>query len=181
MGKKIIITGANFSTNGIKENHIDFEVSTSQGIIMVAGSSEGKLGPNDSTYHNKYVHSSGSVIKLYPNDTIAVLTVPNQNLRACMISYHSVTSVYPDNIVNTTYQTIGSYYKRTANTGPTSLPIKLLNDTDHVLYLVIEYSVESGRISPTAYPTIAYRIYTDNPENYEADPEAEGIDSGQAE
>ena len=177
MGKKIIITGANFSTNGIKEIYIDFEVSTAQGIIMVTGSSEGKLGPTDGAYHTKYVHSSGSVIKLYPNDTIAVLTVPNQNLRTCMVSYHSVTAVYPDNIANTTYQTIGSYYKRTGNS--TILPGKLLNDTDHVLYLTIEYSVESGSITPTAYPMIAYRIYTDNPENYEEEEPETNIENGE--
>lgn len=177
MGKKIIINGANFSTNGIKENHIDFEVSTSQGIVMVTGNAEGKLGPNGSTYHTKYVHSSGSVIKLYPNDTIAVLTVPNQNLRTCILSYHSVNSVYPDNIANTAYQTIGSYYKRTGNV--TTLPVKLLNDTDHVLYLLIEYNVESGSITPTAYPTIAYRIYTDNPENYEEEDSETNIENGE--
>lgn len=183
MGKKIIITGADFSANGIKENHIDFEVSTAQGIILVSNdTNEGSLAPNTSQYYNKYVHSSGKVIKLYPNDTAAVLTVPHQNLRACILSYYSVTAVYPDNIVNDQYQTIGNLYKRTKNVESTLLPIKLLNDTDNILYLAIEYSVASGSITPTAYPTIAYRIYTDNPENYEEeDSEAEGIDASQAE
>jgi len=197
MGKRIVIKGANFSANKIvQQPYVELTTTTAQGMIVASpyinesqtGSENfGYLGANQSNstwLYGNYVHSNTS-ITLHPGDTIAIVERPNITTRAfiCAYSTNGIKSIYPTLICSGSKQQIGtliagreSFATKFPNALNSSLlPRTLKNDGSSDWYIVLQ--LNNGGHTITASDTesayyigeIKYRIYTDNPTQY--DPE----------
>ena len=191
MGKRIIIKGANFATNGMKEQYIERTTSTEQGFVNLSlsadSSNSGKLGlRNDAWAYNRVVHSN-SEITLHPNDTLVIMALPGA-APATTIGAISLNSTglnyYPSLICLSTSSTAPKIGTIRATTKVTSThPNKLTNTSSEDWTIIIGAGFFST-VSPSAseklsalyksgveqsganVPYITYRIYTEHPENY---------------
>ena len=164
MGKRLIINGADFSANGMKETYIDKTIPTVQGIVLMSGNDEGRLGTATHSYAPYYVHS-GDIdgITLGKGETIAVLEQPLGGVRTSILVYSSHTSVYPANVPTSTTQTIGNYIdKIVSEYDVSSYPAAYTNNTGADVYIVIQHNKDKNdgvRLPQSELSEISYRIY----------------------
>ena len=170
MGKRLIIQGANFATNGIKMPYIDKEVTTEQGYVVQTDPKR-RLAESNNLYVNVYVKSN-AIITLHPGDKIALM--PNDKfIQGTIYAYTSVTQYYPSYTPssNTVYVSSNSpYVWATATTFPV-----LLTNTHPTkdLYIVLQgRGGLNNALSPVNLPKIAYRIFSwEHIEDYEDEEE----------
>ena len=195
MGKRLIITGANFSSNGMKDNHTDdLFAPTAQGQVVPNASSQhyGKIGLNtNSWYVNKFVHSNKSIL-LYPGDTIALMNVPgtvatNGSIIAYKYAYMndpttillSKPELYPiPNVAEvtqgaTTGVVFGTVVGGTGASVPDkgNYPLKVTNTSSDMIWcIVLSISIStssSSNVTVANTPQITYRIYGEDLTPYE--------------
>lgn len=186
MGKRIIIKDANFSTNKIvQQPYVELTTTTVQGVVVTntESSNFGKLGQNKSGstwFYNKYVHSNQAII-LHPGDTIAIVERPNTTTRAFICAYSDVKNIYPALECTDSTQEIG-----TLVAGKESFPTKCPNAINSSIlprvlkhygtkdwYVVLQLNNNDHAITASNTESdyyigeIKYRIYTDNPTQYD--------------
>jgi hypothetical protein len=191
MGKRIVIKGANFATNGMKEQYIERTTSTEQGFVNLSlsadSSNSGKLGlKNNAWAYNRTVHSN-SEITLHPNDTLVIMELPGA-APATTIAAISLNSTglnyYPSLICLSTSSSALKIGTIRATTKATSVrPNKLTNTSSEDWTIIIGagwFSTDAPSSSEKLsalykdgveqsganVPYITYRIYTEHPENY---------------
>ncbi len=183
MGKRIIIKGANFATNGMKENYIEFTVEnggasgTQQGYVYLVRNRNELSAKSAANYYYNWIKSTKSIL-LYPGDIIAVKDMPTPMGYMCIYGYRQVIEgMYPVYTPASSSQKISNLSPHDyIETSYAPVMIKNTHATDP-LYIVLEGRKASGtpdgekELSPTATPYIEYRIYTDHPERYEEQPE----------
>lgn len=175
MGKKLIINGANFGKNGLREQYVAMETLTEQGyVIQTSSGGYRTLAKTDTAYYKNYVKNKESIV-LYPGDTI-VFSENDYMVQYTIYCYPSVNGTnYPSYEAGTTTKYVSSVspsLRATYNGATDTLPTSVKNTTEDVLYVVLQGrgSLSSGSLlSPSTLPSLAYRIYTDSPENYESE------------
>ena len=182
--RKLIIDGANYSTNGIKEQeHVDFTIEngkasgTEQGMILFGSSytSRNHLSRTSSTTYNNYVKSN-KAIYLYPGDTLVVMTPQSPMTFMCIYGYREpVTDMtnWPSYTAGTSDKFVtkssgSSHYQPYKYVESSVFPLVLKNThTSQNLCIIIQGRKSSGTLTPLEAQYIEYRIYTDNPEAYD--------------
>lgn len=187
MGKKIIIKGANFSANGMKESYKEFVTTTEQGYFnsRISSTGGGKLGAQTVWWgYQVCVHSNEEIV-LHAGDTIAIMEAPGKTniVRIGAVALNSTgENMYPALICDADNSTvIGTIL---AAAGASQPPIKITNTSsaDWTIILgagaykqtsptaaeklVAKYVGGVEQASPTT-PEIAYRIYSENLDAYE--------------
>ena len=193
MGKSIIVKGASFSTNGMKDSYIDFTVEngkaspTQQGMVVFGNDTTAHQRRNmlqnttsGSTYY-RFVKST-KAIKLKPGDTIAIMAPPSPLTFMCIYGYRDIyinTSRWPIYTPTSSQQAItlyngSQYYSVYSYRESSSFPISIKNTlANNDFCIVLQGRPASGNITVEQVPYIEYRIYTDHPEYYEEDTEEE--------
>lgn len=190
MGKRIVVKDADFSANKVEQpQYMERTVTTEQGMIVAnpqaASDNFGKLGKNESDttwYYNKYVHSNKEIL-LYPGDTIAIVERPDITTRAFICAYSSVNSYYPDLECGSSVKEFGSlvagkslFETRFPNaTNSSVLPRTLKHYGTQPWYIVLQLNNSDHAITASNTESdyyigeIKYRIYTDNPTQYDSE------------
>ena len=194
MGKRLIIKGANFATNGMKDNHTENLIApTANGQVVINPDSShyGKIGTGGANwYYYEYVHSNKSIL-LYPGDTVALMNMPGVAIRAAILAYKYASVDSPETIllsnsnlypigdcatVNTTTSglTFGTVVAGTGSIrNSNSYPITIKNTSSNYIWCIVFVAAieangnKTPSINTSNTPEFTYRIYADDLTPYE--------------
>lgn len=158
MGKKVIISSADFSADGFVPRTYH-KSPMIQGLIFVnSGANQGKVDINTSSNYSKRIRTYGEVIKIADGQSIIV--PPQANLGGCnFVRYSSVLSIYPFMLPSNSYVSVGTY---AANTGwgDNTFPREYTNTSGADEYIVITCrgTDTNAAISPNDVPYLEYYI-----------------------
>ena len=165
MGKRIIIKGVSFASNGFTDTFVKKESTTEQGLMALSASTNFNLLVKESDPVTPYYVHTNTTITIEDGESIVLTEMPELATICQILTYKSVNSKYPALVPESEHVSIGTINKRTVINA--TLPKIIKNDTGRKLYVILQVKNENVHISPTNVPKIRYRIYTEYPERYQ--------------
>ncbi len=165
MGKRIIIKGVSFASNGFKDTFVEKESTTEQGYMLLSDATNFNMitreGDSNTPY---YVHTNTS-ITIEDGESIALTEMPELATTCQILTYKSVNGKYPALVPEAAHVSMGTINEKTARNA--TLPKIFRNDTGKKLYVILQVKNDNINLSPTNVPAIRYRIYTEHSERYQ--------------